>query len=303
MPTMRIRDVNINFTVVGEKGPWVVLMTGGRRGFNEFVALAGKLASCQYRVLLHDRRNTGSSDILIEGSEGEEIIWADDLQHLMLSLGIKAAFVGGASSGARTAMIFYTRHPTLVNGLLLLRLTGGDFAANRLPENYYGQFIRAAQQGGMAAVCEMPAYQERIEANPRNKDYLIGMDCDHFIEVMSRWRNIFLEGARFPVMGFSEEDLRRIDTPTLIVPGNDLVHDSAIGRLAHRFIAQSVLYQLPVEDLQVPLVPFEDWAPYECEIVHAMRSLMNRNGTSNPAHATRGAETLPHSRAPARHGA
>ncbi len=275
MPTMRIRDVNINYAVVGEQGPWVVLMTGGRRGFHEFLPLAGKLSSHHYRVLLHDRRNTGASDILIEGSEGEEVIWADDLKHLMRSLGIEAAFVGGSSSGSRTAIIFYMRHPMLVNGLLLMRLTGGDLAANRLPENYYGQFIRMAQQGGMAGVCGMPSYQERIEANPRNKGYLMRLDRDRFIEVMSRWRDIFVEGASHPVMGFSEKDLRAVDTPTLIVPGNDLVHCSAIGLVAHRLIARSELHQLSLEDLDVALVPFEEWASQETEIASVMASFMN----------------------------
>ena len=53
-----------------------------------------------------------------------------------------------------------------MRGLLLLRVTGGAFAAGRLPENYYGQFIRAAEQGGMAAICEMDPWKERIAANP-----------------------------------------------------------------------------------------------------------------------------------------
>ncbi len=34
--------------------------------------------------MLHDRRNTGASDILIAGDEGEEIIWTRDM-HALLS--------------------------------------------------------------------------------------------------------------------------------------------------------------------------------------------------------------------------
>jgi hypothetical protein len=44
-------------------------------------------------------------------------------------------------------MLYNQRHPEKVKGLLLMRVTGGDFAAGRLPEMYYGQFIRAAQLG------------------------------------------------------------------------------------------------------------------------------------------------------------
>ena len=32
-----------------------------------------------------------------------------------------------------------------------MRVTGGAFAAGRLPENYYDQFIRAAEEGGNLA--------------------------------------------------------------------------------------------------------------------------------------------------------
>ena len=54
--------------------------------------------------MLHDRRNTGASDILIEGKEGEEEIWTDDLYELLGRLEARPAVVGGGSSGARTSI-------------------------------------------------------------------------------------------------------------------------------------------------------------------------------------------------------
>ena len=57
-----------------------------------------------------------------------------------------------------------------------MRLTGGEFAAGRLPEMYYGQFIKAAREGGMAAVCATEQYRERIAANPANRERLMRMD-------------------------------------------------------------------------------------------------------------------------------
>ena len=61
MPTAKVRGLNIQYHVIGDKGPWLTLTTGGRRGHQEFVPLAKKLAAAGYRVLLHDRRNTGAS--------------------------------------------------------------------------------------------------------------------------------------------------------------------------------------------------------------------------------------------------
>ncbi|HEY4921152.1 MAG TPA: alpha/beta hydrolase, partial [Xanthobacteraceae bacterium] len=100
MPITKIRGVNINYQIIGDGGPWIMLTTGGRRGHDEFVPLAKKLAARGHRVVLHDRRNTGLSDVLIEGDAGEEVIWTEDMQELMARLGALPAFFGGSSSGA-----------------------------------------------------------------------------------------------------------------------------------------------------------------------------------------------------------
>ena len=262
MPDMLIRGAKIHYRVFGASGPWLALVTGGRRGFAEFIPFADQLAALGCRVVLHDRRNTGASDVIIDGEDGEEEIWADDLAELMAQLGAVPAFIGGTSSGARLSMLFYQRHPAAVRGLLLMRITGGDFAAGRLPETYYGQFIRAAREGGMPAVCATEQYRERILANPDNLPRLMAMDPARYIEVMSHWLAIFLQGPRKPVLGMSEDAMRSIRVPTLVVPGNDKTHDSAAGRAA-ALIPGSILYELPIEDQDVPVLPFSAWAAHE----------------------------------------
>ena len=189
MPVSRINGVNINWRVVGDHGPWVAMTTGGRRGYDEFIPLAEKVAQYGFRIMLHDRRNTGASDILIQGADGEEVIWTRDIHALMSEHNALPAFFSGSSSGARTSILFCLRYPRAVRGLLLLRVTGGAFAAGRLPEQYYGQYIRAAEQGGMAAICAMDQWRERIEANAANGDYLARLPARQFIEVLTRWND------------------------------------------------------------------------------------------------------------------
>src|SRR5262249_43369475 len=147
------RGINIAYEIIGDGGPWVALTPGGRRAHDEFIPLSRKIAAAGFRVLLHDRRNTGAADILIEGAEPEESLWMDDLHELLSQQGALPAIIGGSSAGARMSIRFCLRHPEAVRALLLFRVTGGAFAAGRLPENYYGQFIGAAERGGMAAVC------------------------------------------------------------------------------------------------------------------------------------------------------
>jgi pimeloyl-ACP methyl ester carboxylesterase len=263
MATINIRGVNLHYLVLGERGPWLALITGGRRGFTEFVPLAEKIAAHGVRVLLHDRRNTGASDIVIDGNEGEEEIWTDDLYELLGKLGARPAVVGGGSSGARTSIITYLRHPDAVRALFLMRLTGGEFAAGRLPEMYYGQFIRAAREGGMAAVCATEQYRERIAANPANRERLMRMDPKRYIEVMSNWLAIFTRGPVAPMYGVTPSQLGSIKVPSVVIPGNDKTHSMPCGRAIQRLIPGSRLVELPLEDQDLPLVPFPEWAPHE----------------------------------------
>jgi pimeloyl-ACP methyl ester carboxylesterase len=276
MPVSKIRGVNINWQAIGDSGSWIVMTSGGRRSYREFIPLAEKIAACGYQVLLHDRRNTGASEVLIDGDEGEEIPWTRDMFELTSQLKVQPAFFCGSSSGARTSILFCLRYPQAVRGLLLMRVTGGAFAAGRLPENYYGQFIRAAQQGGMAAVCATEQWQERIAANPATRDRLMAMPAEKFIDVMTRWNEIFVAGGKYPVMGVSEQELKSIKAPIIIIPGNDKTHSSASALFAHKAIAGSELHPLPIEDQDVPLIPFPDWAPYEAEIARTFADFMAR---------------------------
>ena len=277
MPVARIHGLNINFEIVGDDGPPAVLITGGRRGYTEFKPLAAKIAAAGYSVFLHDRRNTGASDISIEGKEVEEAVWADDLHELLKQHDAVPAFIGGSSSGARTAINFCIRHPDATRALLLMRVTGGEFAAGRLPENYYGQFIRLAREGGMAAVCATEEYQERFKENPANLDKMMEMDAREYIAVMSNWLALFEDLAHLPVMGISEDQLRAIKVPTMIIPGNDLVHSSSSAKVAHEMIDGSELHQLPVTDQDEPVIPFTAWEHLEPEIAQTFTEFMSRH--------------------------
>ena len=266
MPTAQVRGVEIVYQIIGDYGPWFALSTGGRRSHNEFVALAKKIAAGGFRVLLHDRRNTGASEVVISGQEGEELIWADDLAQLLKQLGATPAFIGGASSGARLSILLKQRHPEMVKALVLMRVTGGDTAAKRLPYKYYQMFIDAAKAGGMVAVCATPDYQERIKARPQNESILMNMKAEQFIAVLENWLTIFTSGPTYPVMGVEEATLQAINIPVLIIPGNDRTHASNNAIEAAKLIPHAQLFQLPITDQDVDIIPFSDWEPMETTI-------------------------------------
>jgi pimeloyl-ACP methyl ester carboxylesterase len=247
MPEAIVRGIHINYEVIGNSGPWIALTPGSRRSYGELVELSKAIASSGYRVLLHDRRNCGASDVAFDGSASEHEVWADDLQALGHQLGALPIYVGGSSAGARLAILFAIRHPQALRGLLLWRVTGGQEAVDRLAENYYGQFIKIARVGGMQAVCESEHFSECIKARPSNRDRLLRTDPEQFIKVMTFWRERFLESASLPIVGATEAELRSIKAPACLIAGNDVIHTPATARKAASLIPNSELHDDVVE--------------------------------------------------------
>ena len=263
MPVAAIRGVDINYRVLGERGPWLALQPGGRRGLGGVESLAEKIAEAGNRVVIYDRRNCGASGVSFDGGNSENEIWAEDLRELLLHLDALPAFIGGSSSGCRLALLLALRHPAAVRGLLLWRVTGGAYAAERLALNYYTQFIEMAQRGGTAAVVESEHFGELIKANPANRVRLAGMKTEDFIAVMERWRRAFNAGADHPVIGLSPAELRSMTMPVCIVPGNDRVHPRLPAQIAHRLLPNSEYHEVLTEDRPDLDVALEDWEKKE----------------------------------------
>src|SRR5688572_18257471 len=276
MPLATVRGAAINYVVVGEQGPWVSLSPGGRRPLEAVRPLGARIAPAGFRVLLHDRRNCGASDVIIDGKESEYDIWADDLHALMSGLGALPAHIGGASSGCRMSILFALRHPQSVRSLLLWRVTGGRVAAEHLAHQYYTDYIEIARRGGMAAVCDSEHFRERIAARPENRERLMAMDTPRFIAVMSHWREYFIAGADQPVIGASEAELRSIRVPACIVPGNDRIHARRAGENVARLIPSSEVHDIMPAGPDVDDIPFADWEQREGELAAVFLDFLER---------------------------
>ena len=259
MPIANVRGVELRYEVLGGAGPWVAVAPGGRRGMDSVKPLAQKIADGGYRVLIHDRRNCGASSITIGAKEPENEIWADDLHELLRQLNALPAVVGGGSSGCRMALLLALRHPDAVSALLLWRVTAGRYAAERLARQYYGQYIEAAKKGGMAAVCEMEHWRERIAERPASRDLLMEMNPKRFIAAMADWSEYFVRGGDLPVLGVTEAELRSIRVPACIIPGNDRTHRVEAGSTLVRLLPDAELHVLFKENLDVDVVSPEEW--------------------------------------------
>lgn len=276
-----VRGVTLNYRVVGDSGSWVALTPGSRRGYAELLPMAEDLARRGHRVLLHDRRNCGASEVSIAGEGSEYEIWADDLRDLARGLGIDRLHVGGSSSGARLAVVFSFRHREALQGLLLWRVTGGQHAAEKLAARYYGDFIPIVQASGMAGVAETEHFRACIAARPANLALLLAMDAERFIEVMRNWREHFIRAANMPIIGATEAQLRALDVACCIIAGNDLVHRPETARRMAGLLPNCEYHDDLVEKRSDDALLDEwdraEWAQAEPRMVQIFAAFLSRN--------------------------
>jgi pimeloyl-ACP methyl ester carboxylesterase len=262
MPTATVRGVALNYDVVGTSGPWIVLIQGGRQDMELFRPLAEHFAAAGYRVLMHDRRNSGGSEVALSDQASEEETFADDAHALAEHLNALPAIGCGGAGGSRHCILLELRHPGSVKALLLWWPSGGRPAAEELAELYYGQYLKAAQQGGMEAVLATPYYAERCERVASNRRRVLQIDPSEFIRVMERWRQFFLDGADMLVIGVPDSVVRTIHVPTCIIPGHDMIHPEHIGEQLAVTLPNTELHYLP---------PLERPAPPEARLEHQRR--------------------------------
>jgi hypothetical protein len=148
----------------------------------------------------------------------------------------------------------------------------------RLTGKYYGEYIRAAQASGMAAVCETEHFRELIAARPANRDALMAMDPAQFIAAMSEWDRQFRTGGGEPVIGASAAQLQSITVPACVVPGNDRTHPRAAAEKLARLVPKAELHNLMGADLDVDVEPAANWDLKEAELAAILTGGLRRMG-------------------------
>src|SRR5947207_608015 len=219
MATVEIDGTTTAFEIIGERNrdgvPWV-LTPGGRftkdaPGVRE---LAEALAARGQRVVIWDRPNTGASDICFAGASESEM-QADRLADLLRALDLAPAIIIGGSGGSRVSLLAAARHPDVASKLAMWWISGGTFGLLTLAVVYCGESIRAAWQGGMEAVVELPDWADVLERNPANRQRFLDLDARAFIDTLERWMRVYCPDPRATVPGLPDDVLREMDLPTL----------------------------------------------------------------------------------------
>jgi pimeloyl-ACP methyl ester carboxylesterase len=251
MATAEIDGIEIAYEIIGDSGtPWVIT-PGGR--FSKDVPgireLATALAAHGQRALIWDRPNTGASSVCFTGAPESEM-QADALAALLETVDMAPANIVGGSGGARVSLLAAARHPAVAERLAMVWISGGVYGLMLLAVHYCGESIRAAWQGGMEAVVELPEWAEVLERNPSNRARFLKLDPQEFIATLEQWMLVYCPDPAEAVPGLSADMCAQLDVPTLIFRSgvSDPHHTRATSERLHELIPGSQLVEPPWGD-------------------------------------------------------
>ena len=175
---------------------------------------------------------------------------ADKLAGLLRALELAPAVVMGGSGGARVSLLTAVRHPDVTEKLAMVWISGGTYGLMLLGVHYCGESIRAAWQGGMEAVVELPEWAEVLERNPRNRGRFLQLDPHDFIATLERWMLVYCPDPASPVPGLVDAELEQLAVPTLVFRSgaSDPHHTRATSERVHELIPGSRLVEPPWPD-------------------------------------------------------
>lgn len=222
-------DVRLFVGELGEGRP-VVLLHGGLANHQACLRFAAPLAD-RMRLVLPDLRGHGRS---IHHGPLDWDVFADDVVAVLDDLGIDRALVGGSSFGAGCAVRTALRHPTRVEGLVLLAPAfGGD--EHGLTSVQQAAMRAMAEAGRAARTVGMSVFHPLLETLPPEMREPARRLVDGYDPESIAAATVFMDSGAQPFVG--PHELAAIRCPTLVVVNVDPTHPREVAAVFSRSIA------------------------------------------------------------------
>ena len=256
MATATLDGIDVHYESFGpDDGTPVVMCAPG--GFDSTIAkwrTAGvwpeanpleALPDAGYRAVAYDRRESGES-----GGRFEPLSWdlyAQEIEDLRQTLDLDRIWLLGGCMGCSTAFSYAVRNPDRVAGLLLHWPIGGESFYDHARDTWMAQAISSARERGLAAVVDLAiekgSMMADVRAGPwasviardqRFAEMMRTVDADTYVATLESTRdNLFPRDFEAP--GAKPDQLKALDVPVFIAPGNDPFHaPSAAAYLAEQ---------------------------------------------------------------------
>lgn len=244
MPFAHVNGIRLHYEETGS-GPLVVLSSGGVEGrmLTWKTSTVFRQLAERHRVVVYDRRYGGESDAPIEVQSLET--WAEDIRQLVLYLGEGSAYHVGSSQGAAIALALAVLYPEAVRGLVLEYPTGGKELEDTFFRLTWEGTAAYAEAKGMDAVIANPGgpWAMRVVWDDEFADRLRHLPVAEYAAIMRESARRLFKG--YPTVGASEEQLRSLAVPVLVIPGDDSMHPRSVGETIASLVPDSRLIDLP----------------------------------------------------------
>jgi pimeloyl-ACP methyl ester carboxylesterase len=244
---VNLDGLDIRFELHGDGIP-IVYTPGGFWPLERGRALAERLGSLGYKVLLWDRPNTGESGLIFQEDHLLRL-WADQLCKLLDHTGHSPTLIAGGSGGLLTSLYFAYAYPAEVKALILISppTDDRDFWESIIQGTFLELAEVALQKGMPAALDSMGSpwdffeWQDQFARAPQKKEQFLALSRTRFVQSMKAWAHAFRAGERPQLAGLSDEQLAGINIPTLVFSGPGGVHPQHTAEVLHTKLPQSEL--------------------------------------------------------------
>jgi pimeloyl-ACP methyl ester carboxylesterase len=257
-----IDGITTRYEVRGSGTPLLMFSPGGFDATLEKWTTLGVYArikavehlSRTYMCILFDRRETGQS-----GGRVERVTWADYVRQgrgLLEHLNIDRAHVMGGCMGCSSAVAFGVAHPESTLSLLLWWPVGG--AKYRINGHIrFAEHVAYVRQHGLEQVVALAKSGSQsfgqdprggpwvsvLRRDPAFAESYVRHDVEEYVQLVAGMARTLLDRDTAP--GAEPEDLLRLDTPALIVPGRDASHATSAARYLEECLPQSQYWDVP----------------------------------------------------------
>lgn len=263
MPQTEINGLTIEYETHGSGPALLMLAPGG------FDATIGKWSTAgvwpavrpleafaeRFTCIAYDRRESGASGGRIEKLTWE--IYADEAKALLDHLGIDRAFVMGGCMGCSVAIAFGVRYPAATRGLVLHWPVGGAEWIQITHERWLGGHAGFVRENGLAAAVEVArekgSFMADFRAGPWASvlardagfaDRYVQQDVDSYLKLLEETTRDLYDRDTAP--GAEPEQLRQLQVPAVILPGDDPYHATSAAQYLADQLPQSEYWDVPV---------------------------------------------------------
>ena len=265
MPTATVDGIPTRYEVSGDGPPLLMFSPGGfdstlenwtRHGLYPRIELMARLRE-RFTCIAFDRRESGRSGGRLERIRWDH--WVAQGAGLLDHLGIERAHLIGACVGCSTAAAFAVAHPARTDRMVLYSPAGGPrYRMTQLAR--FGAHAAYVAAEGLAAVVELArSGTAGFAADPRVGPWVTVLRTDDAFakeyaaaDPVAYRRMVTAMGGllfdRDTVCGVEPADLMALDTPALIVPGQDASHAPSAARYLQECLAGAEYWDVPVAE-------------------------------------------------------